>query len=130
MLNLQKTEGIALKYNFNTSATSKRNCIKQTCNYEWMLTLRIKHTHLRHSINNFGIYIADRHWCISHVTICGTPYIAPNYSHQAYCSKKALHEPDTTSFIIRTAVLTRGFLPHASRRLLTRLKPFLFSVKL
>ena len=73
--------------------------------------------------------IADRHWCISRVTIGGTPCIEPN-SHQAYCSKKALHKPDTTSFIIRTAVLTGGFLPHASRRLLTPLTPFLFSLKL
>ena len=38
VLNLQNPAGIALKYNFNASATSKWNCIQQTCNHEWMLT--------------------------------------------------------------------------------------------
>ena len=71
-----------------------------------MLTLRINDIHLPHPINNFGIYIADRHWCIPRVT-GGTPCIEPN-SRQAYCSKKALHKPDTASFIIRTAVLIGG----------------------
>ena len=47
-----------------------------------------------------------------HVTIVGTPCIDPN-SRQDYCSKKTLYLPDTASFIIRTAVLIGGFLPHA-----------------
>ena len=57
---------IALKYNCNATVTSKWNCIQRTCNHEWILTLRINHTHLCRPINNFGIYIADRHWCIPH----------------------------------------------------------------
>ena len=97
--------------------------IQQTCNHEWILTLRINHTLLCRPIKNVGIYIAYRHWCMPHVTISGTPCIEPN-SHQDYCSKNTLYLPDTASFIIRTAVLTGGFLPHASRGLLTPLTPF------
>ena len=90
-----------------------------------MLTLRINHTHLRHPINNFGIYIADRHWCIPHVTIGGTPCIEPNY-HQAYCSENTLHKPYTASFIIKTYVLTGSFLPHASISFLPHCRHFCF----
>ena len=76
-----------------------------------------------------GYVYSDRHLCIPHATTCGTPCIKP-ISYQAYGSKKAPHKPDAASFIIRTAVLTEGFLPHAQRGLLTAYTPFLFSVKL